>query len=1437
MTSNQTPTKKNLSSNSKKRKIQPTTPPRIKPLSHNEISAETILRSPQKQSSQFFNINNNKQILSNKSTVDSSDSSRGRSLYESSQIKTQEVSPYRRLSPARKSPVSNNRKLSLVQLSPKKQNNTLHQLQHAMERENQNIKTGGRRLYINQLTLTNFKSYANKQIVGPFNENFTAVVGPNGSGKSNVIDSMLFVFGFRASKLRQGRLSELIHKSENYPNLEYCSVDVHFKYNYRDGFQKDDETNDELIVTRKAFKNNSSKYYVNGKESSYTQVTELLKTEGIDLDHKRFLILQGEVESIAQMKPKAEKEGDDGILEYLEDIIGTSAYKPEIEACLVQLETLNEVCIEKDNRLKIVENDLKSLEPGKDKSLEYITKERQAVILNAKKINLELKEIEFQMKEITTKTGILEQEKSELKEELKNIKNDSKNFEIDFQANVTKLKEFENKVSKLDQKLEVLSQKKIAAEEKIKNHEKTQQKDQELLVKTEDNVSKTAAELIKLEEFIVKDTEDTHALTIETNVLQEDYQHKKEALKNKSFDLEKSIAEIEQELGPSQQNINSLETDITLKSQEIQLLQQRSNKSFEKSSFLENKEKELEKKVNLNIEAMNSLKFKLKEKNDSKEKLKADFVRTKKEQLLLDEEYNKNKQKYLEAKSSMSNTDTSNKIIKALSKLQEQGRISGFYGRLGDLGVIDSKYDVAISTAAPRLNDIVVETVDCAQKCIEYLRSNKLGYSRFILLEKLSNFENAMRQNFENTLPSGSHRLFDLIKASKPRFLPAFYSILRDTIVAKSLNEANKIAYGGHRRLRVVTLDGKLIDVSGTMSGGGKQKFKGLMKLINTSNSNEQSLQHFFMTQEELKTLEDSYKTSYSDYERITREVNSLQEEIDILSSQIPDLETELLSIEFDLDNFREELKNTIKQLEVAKIQINDAKVNAEAEILNLQTIIDEKKREIENLKFVILPKTKEIEELQLQIKELGGFELDKQKDLITSNEKQLHTLNTRLKKNKLLIKKKNSDKEKFAKTIETLREKLINSGKVLSEYEDEVATSDEQINEINIEKEALTQKVSVIKEENAEIENQLVNFEKKRKAISNKMSEIEHQVKTFDAEKSQLDKKSNLTRTELQALKIRDVYEALEVLSCLPTKEIKVDESYSALQEENEDSNKMDVEEASAETTNEKIPMDIVAKEEPQDENVMDVEKESTKPLTKQVPLSHIEFLKIESYSLSESSVSDYLSEIAVLQEFLDSCTVNLTALDDYVTNYKSFKQKKDELTEAINNRDSVKNRCEVLKKNRYDEFMKGFNIISQSLKEMYQMITMGGNAELELVDSIDPFSEGILFSVMPPKKSWRNISNLSGGEKTLSSLALVFALHNYKPTPIYIMDEIDAALDFKNVSIVANYIKDRTKDAQFIVISLRNNMFELAERLVGIYKNENMTKSTTIENFDFFS
>lgn len=85
------------------------------------------------------------------------------------------------------------------------------------------------RIVLTYLILTNFKSYAGRQEVGPFHASFSSVVGPNGSGKSNVIDSLLFVFGFRASKMRQGKISALIHNSAQYPSLEYCEVAVHFQ--------------------------------------------------------------------------------------------------------------------------------------------------------------------------------------------------------------------------------------------------------------------------------------------------------------------------------------------------------------------------------------------------------------------------------------------------------------------------------------------------------------------------------------------------------------------------------------------------------------------------------------------------------------------------------------------------------------------------------------------------------------------------------------------------------------------------------------------------------------------------------------------------------------------------------------------------------------------------------------------------------------------------------------------------------------------------------------------------------------------------------------------------------------------------------------------------------------------------------------------------------
>ena len=235
------------------------------------------------------------------------------------------------------------------------------------------------RLMITKMVLENFKSYGGVREIGPFHKRFSSVVGPNGSGKSNVIDAMLFVFGKRAKKLRLNKVSELIHRSEQYPNLESARVSVHFADVLdEDGADPDAFTiveGSELVVSRTAFSSNQSKYDVDGKSATFKEVGALLRRKGIDLDNNRFLILQGEVEQIAMMKPKAPSPHEEGLLEYLEDIIGSNNYVEPIEAASQKVDEACEARTEKLNRLKVTEKERESLSAARDEAEAFVAAE------------------------------------------------------------------------------------------------------------------------------------------------------------------------------------------------------------------------------------------------------------------------------------------------------------------------------------------------------------------------------------------------------------------------------------------------------------------------------------------------------------------------------------------------------------------------------------------------------------------------------------------------------------------------------------------------------------------------------------------------------------------------------------------------------------------------------------------------------------------------------------------------------------------------------------------------------------------------------------------------------------------------------------------------------------------------------------------------------
>ncbi|KAG5721961.1 Structural maintenance of chromosomes protein 4 [Termitomyces sp. T112] len=1243
------------------------------------------------------------------------------------------------------------------------------------------------RLVIYKMALVNFKSYAGRQEIGPFHKSFSSIVGPNGSGKSNTIDALLFVFGYRASKMRQGKLSELIHNSARYPNLDECSVEVHFREIIDMPGPDDFEVvpGSQLIVTRQAFKNNSSRYTINGKLSTYTEVQTLLKGRGIDLDHNRFLILQGEVESIAQMKPKATNEHEDGLLEYLEDIIGTSRFKQPIDESLVEMERLQEERMVKLNRLRIVEKEKATLEAQKKEAEDFLRLKNELVRAKSRLWQWILwkcfdNEAEFD-KNIAKLTKELEEETQRHQDDIDHLEQLQKHYK-DREAAYAEVAAAATVAAQelaTREKEEVgLQERRKHAASKAKKLKKGLQDDTNARTKAvrdvEDNTEKIEREKKKVDDYEAKLVEEEKVL-----------ESIRDSLRDKTQVFHDQIEVKQKELQPWTAKINAKQAEIDVASSERDAL-------VKKAEALEVARKEAQETLQ-GLNGDHIVKVREHEKlKDSKANLQRDLQaaerKAQESQRNADEWRKKassSRQKIDEAKASQADNRSRNSVLESLTRLQQAGRVSGFHGRLGSLGTIPDKYDIAVSTAAPALHHMIVDRVEQGQACIEYLRSQNIGRASFMVLEKLTNTNGMAKISTPENVP----RLFDLIQPKDPRFAPAFLKAVGNTLVAEDMDQANRIAYGA-QRWKVVTLSGQLIETSGTMSGGGSQPARGAMSSKLAADA---------VSPQVLRKYEQESEDAAQHLDQALKELRVAGEELERLRNSGPQIDIAFQKLGLDIENSKRRIAEAEKRVQDVNARAGPNKGDL-SRMKALEGEIVSSNGQLEELKTRSAEVEAAIKELEQKILDIGGSRLLKQKsavegiklhinlanDEITKAEvakakaaKDLTRYDTAIQSNTAGFQEAEAELEELDGTLEELTTYVTQLRAKVEDAQEAANSSKEDLDNLKAEVDAKDQEIAEFRKKELEIKQQLGDVEKEKA----------ENYKTIDYWRTEHDK---LRLEEIDGDDEDEVDEA----------ETRDDAEQPQLEAQYEDG----------------------VKREPE-------ESRPTKSKTKDKTSSQ-ELYVYRPEELARFKKRELVVDEQVLDEKVKNAKPDLSVLKEYRKREEEFLNRAKDLDNVTAERDTQKQKYDGLRKQRLDEFMSGFNLISLKLKEMYQMITLGGNAELELVDSMDPFSEGIIFSVMPPKKSWKNISNLSGGEKTLSSLALVFALHVFKPTPLYFMDEIDAALDFRNVSIVANYIKDRTKNAQFIIISLRNDMFELSHRLIGIYKTANATRSISIDN-----
>ncbi|KNC78249.1 hypothetical protein SARC_09307, partial [Sphaeroforma arctica JP610] len=1180
---------------------------------------------------------------------------------------------------------------------------------------------------------------------------FSSVVGPNGSGKSNVIDSLLFVFGRRAKQIRQKRLSELIHNSDKFPNLDYCCVYVHFcEIVDRDDDVLEVVPGTEVIVARKADRRSTSTYYLNGKVAKVDDVTTLLKAKGIDLDHNRFLILQGEVESISMMKPKAVDGNDEGLLEYLEDLIGSDVFKTPITQAADLAEKLNDERKEKLARVKAVGKEKERLEGPMKEAMKYIndcnTRTRHQsklyqlqkykhtaildnAVLEKKKAKQELNDhIESQQRE-KAEMELIESQYANEKRECDALDKEVTKTKNEFAA-------FERKDAKFREDLKHRKTKGKKLDASLKADASTIEQQQHLIKKEEEFINSQSGDIDKFNTRLEK--EETILRQIEEQFVEQ------------TGELKIELEQKQKELQPENRKMNELQSRCDMCSSELDIASNRHKQAQEKLTDAQERLANTSTNISKKEASITEMKARDTQCRKQLQQTKEGLQRAEAQSKELNERIRKEKTDLEGAKSSMRESSDRSSVLNGLIQQKNNGKIPGIIGPLGSLGTIPDEYDVAVTTACSALNHIVVDTVSTGQKCTEYLRSAQLGRATFLILEKQGHLVNQMRRSVK--APENVHRLFDLITPAHEDYLPAFYFALRNTLVANDMQQATRIANSGGTQHRVVTLTGELIDTSGTMSGGGNRVLRGGMKSKLIPDIDPRMIEQ---KQKELAALE-------QEYDSLRRQIDEGKSTVSKLNEEIKEINVGLEHAIMDIDAIKKQAAELPGLCQTLATQVNQTPEEKKAE-QKLTKDLEVISSQLGEAKARVAELDSQIKSLQNSIMDVGGVRMKAQKAKIEGIVQEISTVKSAVTKSQVTMKSATKKIQTCTNRQAKTQIELKENAQVIAAMKEEFVKLDEDARLVI---EAMNKAQELLESKEGSLQELTGSYEKKKAAYAKIRSvQVDLQSSVEDWTK----------QVQSSTATVKAIVREIKAQSLIP--------GVSGSEEE------------------------------------MQLE----------------EFSDVDLQAMVEADERELERAIDKLSKTIKNSSPNIGVVAEFQRKETEYNDRVSDLERVTTDREAARAKHESLRKQRLDMFMEGFNIVTLKLKEMYQMITLGGDAELELVDSLDPFSEGIVFSVRPPKKSWKNISNLSGGEKTLSSLALVFALHHFKPTPLYVMDEIDAALDFRNVSIVANYIKERTKNAQFIIISLRSNMFELADRLVGIYKTENHTKTAAINPAKF--
>ncbi len=1168
-------------------------------------------------------------------------------------------------------------------------------------------------MYLKSIEVQGFKSFANK-IKFDFHNGITGIVGPNGSGKSNVADAVRWVLGEQKVKqLRSGSMQDVIFSgTENRKPLSYASVAITLD-NSDHQLAIDYE---EVTVTRKLYRSGESEYLINGSSCRLKDINELFYDTGIGKEGYS-IIGQGQIDKILSGKPEERRE-------LFEEAAGIVKFKRRKNLSVKKLEEEKQNLVRVNDILAELEKQVGPLERQSEVAREYLKKKEELKSYDINMFLLETERIREQIQGLDRKLELAkgELEEADQKYEAMKVEYEAVEEQVEeIDAQIEDSKSQLNKTTMLKQQLEnqiELLKEQIHSAKMNDEHydQRARTIDAEIEVR-----KKQLEELTARQNQIQKEMDEKRRLENQAKTELDEIQSRIVAVTESVNEKQNTIMEILNNRASTKAKIQHYDTMLD----QIQVSKARISQQIIEQESVASEEREKALEYQKELKAISEEIIKL---SDESEKTDTLIQKLQKELSEQTEKFRVSQTTYHREASRLESlrniTERYDGYGNSIRRVMDnKSREPGLLGVVADIIKVDKDYEIAVETAlGGSIQNIVTADEDTAKRMIQFLKKNRFGRATFLPLTNIRAGGGIPRPEALKE-PGVIGAADTLVKVDNEyRGLAEF--LLGRTLVVDHIDRGTAIARKYRQSLRIVTLEGELINPGGSMTGGAFKNSSNLLSRRREIEELEKKVSGLKTKMEQLEHESDDLRKERAGYYEKLDEINTALQKAYVVQNTA---KMKMDQATAYINTSKETSDASRKELEKLDAQITDIIENQDSINVELDTS--------ENLEQEL---TKEIEEIQKSL-EADHEEEAKKTSLTESLHLELASLEQNYTFTVENVSRIAEENEKFAAELKEMEIGKGSTSKEIEEKEEQIEKLRETIADSADLFKEIREEIETRKKEREEMNLKNKEFLKNRDDLSKHMSDLDKEIYRLESQKENL--------------------------------EVSSDKQMNYMWEEYE--------------------LTYNRARELRNENLTDLAQ-------------------------MRKRIQELKSGIKALGN------VNVNAIEEYKSvseRYEFLKEQHDDLIEAEATLEQI---IEELDNAMRKQFKEQFERIAKEFDIVFKELFGGGKGTLELMEDEDVLEAGIKIIAQPPGKKLQNMMQLSGGEKALTAISLLFAIQNLKPSPFCLLDEIEAALDDSNVDRFAGYLHKLTKSTQFIVITHRRGTMTAADRLYGITMQE---------------